>query len=341
MTAQALPPPLALFRMVTGYYVSRAIHVAAELGVADLMRDGPVAAEALATKTGTHAPSLARVLRLLAGVGVFSEEKDGRFALTPVGSCLRADVPGSMRAAALLFGGSTQLAWSELGHSVRTGAPAFRKVFGADAFDYMAQHPVHAANFDLAMAGFTRMIAGAVAVSYDFSSFKTVMDVGGGNGMLLEGVLSANPTLRGILFDLPHVAERARSRLAEIGLADRCAVEGGDFFAAVPDGADACLLKHVIHDWDDARATTILRNCHRALRPNGKLLLVEGVYPPRITASDDGLAAAANDVNMLVCTGGRQRSEHEFRDLYDAAGFRLTRIVPTPARVAVIEGVKT
>jgi SAM-dependent methyltransferase len=331
---------MALFRMVTGYYLSRAIHVAAELGIADALRDGPVDHVALAGATATDAASLRRVLRLLAGAGVFSEEADGRFALTPVGACLRSDVPDSMRAAALLFGGNTQQTWSELRHSVKTGESAFARVFGADAFDHLARHPDQAAIFDAAMAGFTRMIAGAVAATYDFAPFATVMDVGGGNGMLLEGVLAAHPKLRGILFDLPHVAERARSRLREVGLADRCAVAGGDFFAAVPEGADACMLKHVIHDWNDDRAAAILRNCHRALGPKGVLLLVEGVYPPRIDASDAGLAAAANDVNMLVCTGGRQRSEQEFRDLYQAAGFRLTRIVPTPARVAVIEGVK-
>jgi SAM-dependent methyltransferase len=166
------------------------------------------------------------------------------------------------------------------------------------------------------------------------------MDVGGGNGMLLEAILKANPALRGILFDLPHVAERALQRLADAGLADRCTVSGGDFFHAVPANADACMLKHVIHDWNDDRAAAILRNCHRALGQRGVLLLIEGVYPARMDASDAGLSAAANDVNMLVCTGGRQRSEQEFRDLYTAAGFRLTRIMPTPARVCVIEGVK-
>ncbi len=340
MTPQELPPPIALFRMITGYYVSRAVHVAARLGIADLLGQGSVHVEMIAGKTGTHAPSLDRVLRLLASVGVLSAEEDGHFSLTPVGACLRTDVPGSMHAVALVFGGTTQQAWSELGHSVRTGKPAFRKVFGADAFAYLERHPDDAATFDLAMAGFTRMIAGAVAATYDFSPFGTVMDVGGGNGMLLEGVLKANAHLRGVLFDRPHVAGRARARLAEAGLAERCAVTGGDFFAAVPAGADACMLKHVIHDWDDERATAILRNCHRALGPNGTLLLVEGVYPPRIDRSDDAMAAASNDVNMLVCTGGRQRSEREFRDLYAAAGFRLTRIVPTPARVCVIEGVK-
>jgi spermidine synthase len=183
------------------------------------------------------------------------------------------------------------------------------------------------------------MIAVAVAAAYDFSNLGTVIDVGGGNGVLLEEILRANPALLGILLELPHVAERARGRIGDVGLADRCEVVAGDFFAAVPEGADACMLKHVIHDWDDDRAAAILRNCHRAMGPEGTLLVVEGVYPPRADQSESAFAAAANDVNMLVCTGGRQRSEQEFRELYQAAGFRLTRIVPTQARVCVIEGV--
>ena len=315
--------------MVTGYYVSRAIHVAAKLGIADLLADGPRGHDELAKATGTHADSLRRVLRLLAGAGVFVEEEDGKFALTPIGACLRSGVPGSMRAAALLFGGITQQAWGDLLYSVETSEPAFRRVFGKDPFDYMAEHPDEAANFDAAMADFTKHIAIAVAAAYDFSPFRRIVDVGGGNGALLAGILAANPTLTGVVFDLPDVAARATAQIRELGLADRCEIVGGDFFEEVPSGGDAYLLKHVIHDWNDDRATAILRTCRRAMGAEAKLLIVEGVYPPRIDQSDESRGAAANDVNMLVCTGGRQRSEAEFRSLYEAAGFRLTRIVPT------------
>jgi SAM-dependent methyltransferase len=339
MTAQESPPPIALFRMITGFYVSRAIHVAAQLGIADLLSQGPVHHEALARDTATHA-SLNRMLRLLVGAGVLMEQEGGRFALTPVGDCLRAEGPGSMHAAALLFGGITQEAWSELRYSVENGEPAFRRVFGTDTFSYLTQHPDEAANFDAAMADFTRMIAVAVAATYEFSGAGTVMDAGAGNGVLLEAVLRANPALRGVLFDLPHVAERARGRIRDAGLADRCGLVGGDFFAAVPEGADACMLKHVIHDWNDNNAAAILRNCHRAMGPEGKLLVVESVYPQTVDQSDIAFAAAANDVNNLVCTGGRQRSDQELRELYQTAGFRLARIVPTAARVWMIEGVK-
>ena len=341
MSTQQIPPPFALFRMVTGYYVSRAIYVVAKLGIADHMSEGPCRVDDLAAATGTHAPSLKRVLRLLASVGVFTEEADSRFALTPIGACLRAGVPGSMRAAALLFGGVTQQAWGDLQRSVETGEPAFRRVFGMDSFDYMAQHPDEAANFDAAMADFTKRIATAVVAAYDFSPFNRIVDVGGGNGALLAGILKANSSLAGVLFDLPQVADRAIAPMRELGLADRCEIVGGDFFKAVPGGGDAYLLKHVIHDWNDERAGEILRSCRRAMGEKAKLLILEGVYPPRIDQSDESRGAAANDVNMLVCTGGRQRSEAEFRNLYEAAGFSLTRILPTETPVKVIEGVPT
>jgi O-methyltransferase domain len=244
-----------------------------------------------------------------------------------------------MRAATLLFGGITQQAWGDLLHSVETGEPAFRRVFGMDSFDYLAEHPDEAANFDTAMADFTRHTAIAVAAAYDFSRIRRIVDVGGGNGVLLAGILAANPTLTGVVFDLPNVAARAAEQIGELDLTDRCEIVVGDFFKEVPSGGDAYLLKHVIHDWNDDRATEILRTCRRAMGAEAKLLIVEGVYPSRIDQSDESRGAAANDVNMLVCTGGRQRSEAEFRGLFDAAGFRLMRIVPTQAPVKVIEGV--
>jgi hypothetical protein len=338
VTTPDLPPPFALFRMVTGYYISRAIWVAAKLGIADLLVDGPRHYGDLAKATDMHAPSLNRVLRLLASAGIFVEQEFGHFALTPIGGCLRTGVPGSMRAAVLLFGGRTQDTWRELLHSVQTGEPAFPRVWGMDPFTHMEQHPEEAAVFDEAMADWTKHVAIATAAAYDFSPFRTIVDVGGGNGVLLAGILKANPGLRGVLFDRPHVVERGRARLAALGVADRCTVVGGDFFQEVPRGGDAYLLKHVIHDWNDERAGEILASCHRAMRSEARLLIIEGVYPPRIDQSDASRGSAANDVNMLVCTGGRQRSEREFRSLYAAAGFELTRIVLTEMPTSVIEG---
>jgi len=334
-----LPPQLLLYQMAIGHYVSHALHVAVKLGIADQLKDGPRDAGELARATTTHAPSLARVLRLLASVGVFEEREDGRFALTSIGECLRTDVPGSSGPMVSVFTGpKMQDAWKELEHCVRTGEPAYRKRGVDDPFS--RRDTEESATFDAAMAYFTRMVAVAVAVSYDFKPFRTIVDVGGGTGALMIGILNANPHLQGIVFDLPASAGRATAELAREGLADRCRAVGGDFFEAVPGGGDAYISKHVIHDWDDDRALLILRNCHRVMAPGAKLLLVEGVYPARIDQSRESRGAAANDVNMLVNTGGRQRSEAEFRFLYEAAGFDLTRIVPTPGPVSVIEGTR-
>jgi SAM-dependent methyltransferase len=222
---------------------------------------------------------------------------------------------------------------------VRTGQPAFRK-HAPDGDAFSSMDPEQQQVFDAAMATFAPQTAAAIAAAYDFSPFGTVLDVGGGNGALLIGILGAHPRLRGSVFDRPQVADGARSRLAEAGLAARCQFVAGDFFASVPEGADAYLVKHVIHDWNDEQALRILRNIRRAMRPGARLLVAEGVYPPRIDGSLASRGAAANDVNMLVATGGRQRSEDEFRSLYDAAGFTLTKLVPTASpAVCLIEGV--
>ena len=318
--ASGLPPQVVLYQLAAGHYLSHALNLAAKLGIADLLADGPREAQQLADATDTHAPSLRRVLRLLVSAGV----------------------PGSARAMVMLFGGDrVQNAWRDLEYCVRTGNPVFRKRGLEDPFKDPERSGEESANFDAAMADMTRIAAISVAAAYDFEGIRTLVDVGGGNGALLIGILKAHSDLRGIVFDQPAAAQRARQQIAEHGLSDRCDAVGGDFFAEVPRGGDAYVLKHVIHDWDDERAVAILRNCHRAMNENGKLLVVEGVYPEQIDRSLDSRGAAANDVNMLVNTGGRQRSEAEFRSLYDAAGFKLTRIVPAQgARLGVIEGVR-
>ncbi len=336
----AIPPGLALYQISIGHYVSRALDLAAKLGVADLLADGARDAADLAGAIGAHAPSLRRVLRLLASVGIFAEDADGRIALEPLGELLREGVPGSMRASVMLFAGPRiQDSWRDLEYCVRTGEPAFRRTDpDADPFTAMAKDPEAAAIFDKAMATFAPMTAAAVAGAYDFSSFGTIADVGGGNGALLIGILRFNPALRGILFDQPHVVERAHGQIADAGLTERISVVGGSFFGDVPAGADAYLLKHVIHDWNDEDATAILERCRAAMPAHGRLLIVEGVYPAHVDRSLASRGAAANDVNMLVCTGGRQRSKAEFEALFAASGLRLTRIVPTMAPVCVIEG---
>ena len=333
------PPGLALYRISVGHYFSHALALAAKLGIADLLKDGPRQYEDLAKATATHGPSLNRVMRLLASIGIFEERDKGNFALTTLGELLRTSVPGSMRSMVLLVAGAgVQDAWKELEYCVRTGEPWFRRESpDADAFTSIAANPEQAKVFDEAMATFAPITAAAIAASYDFSAFRKLVDVGGGDGSLLIGILRAYPDLDGIVFDLPHAAEKARTKISTAGLQSRCEAIGGDFFKEVPAGAHAYILKHVIHDWNDERAAAILRNVHRAMPPQARLLIAEGVYPPRIDESDMARGAATNDVNMLVCTGGRQRSEAEFRSLLARAGFKLTRIIPTPARLSVIE----
>jgi hypothetical protein len=338
MDAQ-LPPPVRLYQLAIGHYVTQALYVAATLGVADHLAQGPRRHEELAKATDTDAPSLQRVLRLLASVGVLDEAADGSFALTELGACLQSG-PGSFRAVMRLFGGpGVWSSWGDLLTTVRTGEAALPRVFGTDPFGYFSSRPEEGAIFDEAMGAFTAMVAVAVAAAYDFSPFRTVVDVGGGEGALLIGILKENPTLRGTVFDLPRLADGARRRIAAAGLGDRCEFTGGDFFQAVPGGGDAYLVKHVIHDWNDERAAAILTSCHRAMEARGTLLIVEAVYPPRIDQSIESRGAAANDCNMMVCTGGKQRSEAEFRALFEATRFKLARIVPTMANSSVIEAV--
>jgi hypothetical protein len=340
--AQALPPGHALYQMARGHFVPRALALAAKLGLADLLKDGPRGARDLAAATQTHAPSLARVARLLASAGVFAELPDGTFALTPLGEPLRADAPDSVRAVVLLFAGvEVQDAWKDLEYCVRTGDPAFRRTAPGAASPYelvAAAGPELTALFDQAMATFAPWTAAAAAAAIDFSAFGRVVDVGGGNGALLIGLLKACPELAGVVFDQPHAAARARERVAAAGLAGRCEVVAGSFFDGVPAGADAYLLSHVLVDWDDERAAAILRNCRAAMPRHGQVLILEEVYPARVGPSDECRAAAAVDVLMLVCTGGRQRSEAEFRGLLAASGLRLSRVVPTAAGVSVVQG---
>jgi SAM-dependent methyltransferase len=341
--ASTLPPPVLLYQLATGHYISHALCVAAKLGIADLMKDGSRHHADLAKATGTHARSLNRVMRLLASAGVFTEEEDGKFSLTAVGQCLRAGVTGSSRAMVMHFTGNRiQENWKELEYCVQTGEPAYRRRGINDPFldPDPLRTPEEEANFDAAMADLTRVAAVAVAAAYDFAPFRTLIDVGGGNGALMIGILKANPSLRGIVYDRPAAAESAKKQIEDKGLAGRCRAIGGDFFKEVPAGGDAYILKHVIHDWDDDRAVAILRNCQRAMAPHGRILIVEGVYPPRIDQSAENRRAAANDANMLVSTGGRQRSEIEFRSLYEAAGLKLMKIVLTTAPVSIIEGVR-
>ncbi len=334
--AGELPPPVAMLRMIQGFWVSRALYVAAKLGIPDLLKDGPKSTADLAKATGTHTPSLYRILRALHSVGLFAEDDRGRFALTPVGATLRTDVPGSLRYFAIEeLGENHYPAWEKVLHSVETGAIAFDHVYGASKWQYMAEHPAEAKIFNEAMSSFSSVVAAAVVAAYDFSSSATVVDIGGGDGTLLAAILKANPRLRGVLADLPHVAEGAQRRFTTDGLTDRCEIAAGSFFESAPAG-DTYVLKWIIHDWDDQRSVEILKNCRSAMATNGRVLLVEGVIQPGPATS----FSKCMDLNMLVMTGGRERTEAEYRALLDSAGLRLARVIPTHTEMSVVEAVR-
>jgi hypothetical protein len=328
------PPDVALVQLIFGKCIAMAISVVAKLRIADLLADGPKSVADLAAQTKTHAPSLFRVLRALAAVGVFAEQADGRFALTPMGEYLRTGVKGSLRGIADYCGSDwSWRAWGNLLESVRTGRTAFDAIFGEQAFDYLAKHPDESAVFNEGMTGFSSSIAPAVAEAYDFSAFKTVADVGGGHGILLTTILQAYPAVKGIVFDSPHVVAGAEETIRKAGLAERCRTVGGDFFQSVPGGCDAYLMKHIIHDWPDDKAATILRNCRKGVNAGGKLLLVEVVLAPG-NAADLGKVI---DLEMLVIASGRERTEAEYRQLLAGAGWKLTRVIPTKSPTQIVE----
>jgi SAM-dependent methyltransferase len=337
-TAHDVPPSAAMMGLITGYWVSQAVGVIAQLGVADQLAGGRRASDELANAVGADPQALYRVLRLLASIGVFEEVAPRTFGLTPLSDTLRSDAPGSVRNFAITETAPGHwLPWGRLNDSVRTGRPMAREALGMDLFEWYAQNPDEAGVFSAAMGNLSALAANELVRVYDCSAVRTVADVGGAHGTLLAAVLRANPAARGILFDLPHVMATAASAVAAEGLSDRCEFVGGDFFDAVPEGADLHLLKQIVHDWDDEQATQLLRNCHRALGPAGKLLLVEMVLPEDNRPSP----AQAMDLNMLVVLGGRERTEEEYRRLLQEAGFRLERVIPTHSPFGVIEATRT
>jgi SAM-dependent methyltransferase len=330
-------PPAAMMNLITGYWVSQAVGVIARLGVADQLGAHPRGSDELARAVGADRQALYRVLRLLASLGVFAEPTPGCFALTPLGETLRSDPPGSVRNFAITETAPGHwLPWGRLHDSVRTGQPMARQALGMELFDWYAQNAEEAAYFNAAMGNLSTLVATELVRVYDFSSVQTVADVGGAHGVLLMAILSANPAVRGILFDLPHVIATAGEAIAAAGFRDRCQLVSGDFFEAVPEGADLHLLKQVVHDWNDEQATRLLQNCHRALAPAGKLLLVEMVIPSDNRPSP----AQAMDLNMLVILGGQERTREQFERLFQATGFRLDRIIPTHSPFNVIEATR-
>jgi hypothetical protein len=331
---EAVPPHAQLIQMAMGHWVSRIVYLAARLALADHLADGPKTADELAGPTGTHAPSLYRLMRTLANLGIMTEGPNRRFALTPVGEALKTGAPGAARATVLTMASDWWIrGFSELPYSVQTGKSGFEKALGMPIFDYLAKSPEDASMFSETMIGFHGAEPPAIAESYDFSKVGTLVDVGGASGHLLTTILGRHSAPRGILFDLPHVVRDAPALVQARGLADRVTIQAGSFFESVPDGGDAYLLSHIIHDWSEEQCLTILGHCHRAMRPAGRLLIIEMVLPEGDTPHPGKML----DLMMLVGPGGQERTEREYGVLLDKAGFRLTRVVPTASPVSVVE----
>lgn len=332
----ALPPHLELIGMVTAIWKARAVYAAASLSLADLLQEGPCSVATLAERTGTHAPSLHRLLRALASCGMLTEVEPQRFGLTRLGAALRRDAPGAARSTVLTLGGNWQWqAWANFLPSLCSGGTGLAAATGQELFDYLDAHPEDGACFDEAMIGLYGSLWPAVVAAWDFSALGSVADVGGGVGLLLAEILSTNPGVRGLLLDQASTVPKARRLMEQRGLADRCAIAAGDFFADVPAGHDCYILAHVLHDWDDSQCLSILQRCRAAMHREARLLIVESVLP----AGDTPHAGKLLDLVMLTVTGGRERSEAEFQALLSASGLRLSRVVPTTAQQSIVEAV--
>ncbi|GAA2780665.1 methyltransferase [Streptomyces showdoensis] len=337
-TEQREPDFGRMFEMVTSFWVARAVHAGTVLGLPDHVAARPRTSAELATVTGTDPRSLHRLLRALAGVGVLSVDEEGRYTTTALGDTLRTDVPGSLASFVQLeLGAAHHGTWGLLADSVRTGQPVFEAASGHPIWEYFERTPELADHLGKAMTGLTAMVADAVLEVFDFSSYGTVVDVGGGEGGFLSAILGAHPGTSGIVFDLPHVVANGRARIADAGLADRCELVGGSFFEKVPEGGDLYTMKWVLHDWNDESSIEILKSVRRVMPADGRLLVVDTVVPEGGGFSPSKII----DLNMMVLSGGQERTAEEFRTLLDAAGFTLTRILPTASPSSVIEAIPT
>jgi O-methyltransferase domain/Dimerisation domain len=332
------PSPVeVIMNMALGYLVSRSLHVATELRIADLLQDGPKTVEDLASSTGAHRESLYRLLRTLAAQGIFAEDDHGRFVTTPAAALLQQ---GVMRDGVLLCGevsgdGSWWNAVGALRHSIMTGAPAFNRQHGMGFFNYLGDHPECRQWFDRGMANFAEAENPAIAGAYDYSRFSHIVDIGGGQGGLLAEILKLHPNVRGTLFDLPEVV-RTPAYLSKEAFPERWATVGGDFFQSVPTGGDAYILKRILHDWSDEQCVRILRCCREVMGDSARLLVVDVVVP----AGNVPHPGKVMDILMMVIAEGRERTEQEFRALFGKAGLKLTNITMTPSTLGIVEAIR-
>jgi orsellinic acid C2-O-methyltransferase len=333
-------PARAITDLIERIALAQAAYVAAELRLADHLVAGPMQVNELARATDCHPPSLHRLLRALVTLEICIEQCDGAFALGRYGSPVRSDSADSLQARLLWFGRNQWAVWGQLLQTVRTGESARKRMTGSDGFGLLELDPSAASTFNMAMVQRSRLVAKEIAQQYDFSGVRTIVDVGGGHGMLLETVLHANPGVRGVLFDRPHAIAGAQVFVEQAGVADRCELVPGDFFDTLPAGADVYLLKNIIHDWDDERASRILRICHDAVPDGGRLLLIENVLPARLDASASHRAIVHDDLAMMLGPGGKERNEHEFRELLRCSGFALAGVKPIGLGCSILEARK-
>jgi hypothetical protein len=337
MAAQTQTPPahVGMLQLLNGAHVAGAVFCLAQLGIPDLVEAGPRSAEELAGQTGTNPQALYRLMRATACVGVLAEEPDGTFSETPMSAVLRSNANPSLRALAIMGGREWHArGWSHLEHCVRTGEQALDKIYGEPIFEYLTQHPEEGRIFHDTMTGLSMIDSPAVAAAYSFDGIHSVVDVGGGHGLLLATILARNPHVRGTLYEVEHVVQGARNGPLT-PVMERCILTSGDMFSSVPAGADAYIMKHIIHDWPDDVCISILTACRKGVNPGGKLLVVDNVIHP----GSDFSPGKFLDLQMLIFPGGRERTEKQFRRLFTAAGWELSRIIPTAAADSIVEGV--
>jgi O-methyltransferase domain len=334
-SAQPQNPPahVAMFQILNGIAVASTVALIARLSIPDLVEHGPRSIDDLARQTSTHAPTLYRLLRASASVGVLSENSDGTFSETPLSAVLRSNAQPSLRMFAIMHGTTWHCrTWENLEYSVRTGNRAFDHALGTNLFGYFKDHPVEAAEFNQCMTDLSTVDSPAVVDAYDFSGIGSIVDIAGGHGLLLATILARNPHLKGTLYDLPHVVEGAKNAALK-PVIDRCSVASGDMFSSVPAGADAYIMKHIIHDWTDEQCIQLLKACRNAVNPGGRLLVVDNVVP----GGNDFHPGKFLDIQMLLFPGGRERTEKEFRELFASAGWKLTRVITTRVPESIVE----
>lgn len=322
-----------LMQMICGYQVSQIVLSVGELGLSDLLRQGPASVEDLAQQCDANPDRLYRLLRAAASLGIFAETEPRVFAMTALAEPLQSDHPLSLQPLTLMMGGEHYASWGRLRSAVQSNENAFEQEYGEPFFDYLGKNPKSAAIFDAAMTSIHGRETDAILEVYDFSQFDVLADVGGGNGSKLISVLTKHPQLRGVLVDLPHVVDRAAPNFVAAGVNDRMTLVGGDFFKEVTSGADAYMMRHIIHDWDDEKSTLILKNCRAAMQPGQKLLLVEYVIP----AGNEPFAGKLLDLTMMLIPGGKERTEAEYRELVAGCGFQLDRVINTSQPISVLE----